>query len=161
MKRFSLVLSLIAVAGLSHADLRSELSASRRKLEKAIMAKDTKAVAAAMKESLASDFKYVQDGKSQDSKTFISEFTVSIVMMDKITSSSERIVSLKQSGNTATGEIEHKMTGTMKSPDKKVHTINWTGLFTEEYRKVGGQWKTSTMTAGKQKFLMDGKPAKM
>ena len=155
------MLSLIVVAGLSHADLRSELLASRRKQEKAAMAKDVKGAQAAMKEIMTSDFKYVQAGRTQDAKTFIGNVTASMVMMDKITSSSTRILSLRESGNKGSGKVELRMTGTMKSPDKKTHTIIWTGVFTEEYRKVGGKWKTATMTAGAQKFLMDGKPAKM
>ena len=161
MNRFSLVLSLIAVAGLAQADLRSELKADRGKLQKAIMAKDIKGTEAAMRETLTPDFKYIQDGKAQDSKTFIGNFTATIVMMDKITSSSTRLLSLKESGDRATGKIEHHMTGTMKAPHKKTHAVNWTGVFTEEYRKVGGKWKTATMTAGPQKFLMDGKPVMM
>ena len=161
MNKCMLVLSLIAVAGLSHADLRSEMNASRRKLEKAVMAKDIKGAEAALKESMTSDFKYVQSGQTQDRKTFIRNFTESIVMMDKITFSSVRIISLKQSGNRASCKIEHIMTGTMKTPDKKTHAMSWTGVFTEGYRKVGGKWKTATMTAGAQKFLIDGKPAKM
>jgi len=155
------MLSLIAVAGLSQADLRSEINASRHKVEKAALAKDVKGAVAAYKECVTPDFKYVQDGKSQDFKTFIGNFTATIAMTDKVTSSSSRIVSLKESGNKASGLIEHKMAGSMKMQDKKSHTFNWIGLFTEDYRKVGGKWKTSTMTAGKQKFLIDGKLAKM
>ena len=49
----------------------------------------------------------------------------------------------------------------MRASGKKIQTFDWTGEFTEEYRKVGGKWKTATMTQGKQKFLMDGKPVKM
>jgi hypothetical protein len=81
--------------------------------------------------------------------------------MDKIDSTSARIVTLKQHGNTATGTTEHRMKGIMKGPDKKLHTMDWTGEFTEQYRKVDGKWKTSAMIAGKQTFLMDGKPTKM
>ena len=161
MNKFALLLSLIAVAGLAHADLRSDIKAARRKQEKAAMAKDTKGVEAAMKESMTPDFKYMQAGKTQDAKTFIGESTASMAMMDKVTDSSSRIISLKESGNKGSGTIELHMTGTMKTPDKKAHPIVWTGLFTEEYRKVGGKWKTATMTAGVQKFLMDGKPVKM
>lgn len=161
VNKFSLLLSLIAVAGISHADLRSEINAARWKVEKAAKAKDIKGAEAAYKESVTSDFKYVQAGQTQDYKTFIANFAASIAMTEKVTSSSSRIISLKQSGNKATGKIEIKMTGTMKNPDKKTHSINWTGVFTEEYRKVGGKWKTAKMTAGKQKFLMDGKPVKM
>jgi len=155
------MLSLIAVAGLSHADLRSEITAARRKVERAALAKDIKGAEAAYKSCVTPDFKYVQDGKAQDFKTFLGNFTASIAMTEKVASSSSRIVSLKQTGNKATGVIEQKMTGTMKGQDKKIHTMDWTGLFTEEYRKVGGKWKTATMIAGKQKFLMDGKPAQM
>jgi hypothetical protein len=161
VNKLSLILSLIPIVGLAHADVRSEINASLQKVEKAAMARDIKGAEAAYKESVTSDFKYVQAGKTQDFKTFLGNFTASIAMTDKVTSHSTRIISLKQSGNKATGEIERKMTGIMKTPDKKSHSIDWTGAFTEEYRKVGGKWKTATMTAGKQKFLMDGKPVSM
>jgi hypothetical protein len=125
------------------------------------MAKDVKGTQAALKETLTPDFKYFQDGKTEDTKTFVSEFTESLVMMEKIESSSMKIITLTEQGNKASGKIELQMTGVMKTPDKQLHPIKWTGLFTEEYRKIGGKWKTATMTAGAQKFLMDGKPVKM
>jgi len=158
--RFVPTLSLIALAGLSHADLRSEITAANQKVEKAALAKDVKGAQAALKESLTPDFKYVQGGKSQDAKTFIANFAASVIMMDKVTSHSMRILSLKENGDKATGTIEKKMAGTLKSPDKKTHTVNWTGTFNEEYRKVDGKWKKSMMTAGSQKFVTDGKPVK-
>jgi len=166
MKKLALLFSLIAVVDLAHADLRSEIMTARRKQEKAAMAKDLKGVEAAMKESLTPDFKYVQAGVTQDAKTFIKEFSASVVMMDKISSSSSRIISLKESGSKASGEIELSMTGSMKMPEKKgaamkSHPISYVGLFSEEYRKVGGKWKMSKMTAGKQNFMVDGKPVKM
>ena len=161
VKRLSLVLSLVAVAGLSHADLRSEITAAREKVQNAAKAKDVKGAEAALRASSTSDFKYVQGKQTMDFKTFAENFTASIKMMEKVTSSSSKIVSLKEHGNTATGEIELKMTGVMKEPGKKSQTMDWTGAFTEEYRKVGGKWKTAKMIAGKQKFLVDGKPMKM
>ena len=154
------MLSLIAVAGLSHADLRSELNAFHAKVERASKAKDVKGAEAAYRAGVTSDFKYVQDGQTQDLKTFLANFSASIAMTDKVTSASVRIISLTEHGNKATGKVERRMKGTIKM-QQKLHSIDWTGLFTEEYRKVGGKWKTATMTAGKQKFLMDGKPAKM
>jgi ketosteroid isomerase-like protein len=161
VNKYFLVLSLIAGAALTYADARSEIKASFQKVEKAAMAKDIKGAEAAYKESVTSDFKYVQDGKTQDFKTFLANFTASIAMTDKVISHSTRIISLKESGNKAFGEIERKMTGTMKADGKKTQTFDWIGVFTEEYRKVRGKWKTATMTAGKQKFLVDGKPFKM
>ena len=161
MNKVALMLPLIVVAGLAHADLRSDILAARRKQEAAAKAKDVKGAESALRESITADFKYVQNGKTQDAKTFVREFTESLVMMDKVTASSTRILSLKKSGSTGSGKIELHMTGTMKNPDKSIHTMFWTGVFTEEFRKVGGTWKTSKMTAGPQKFLMDGKPVKM
>lgn len=155
------MLTLIAVAGLSHADLRSELVAARHKQEKAAIAKDIKGAEAALRENITPDFKYVQASQTQDAKTYIGNYTGSIAMMEKIKSSSMRIISLKERGNEGNGKIELHMTGIMKAPDKKSHSIDWTGLFTEEYRKVGGKWKTAKMIAGPQKFLMDGKPTRM
>lgn len=160
VKEFSFVLSLITVAGVAHADLRSEIMASRNKQEKAAIAKDIKGAEAALRESITSDFTFVQGGQTQDIPTFIKNYKDSIVMTEKVLSSSTRILSLKQNGNTGTAKTELKMTGTMKGADKKIHTMDWTGFFTEEFRKVGGKWKTSKMVAGTQKFLMDGKPAK-
>ncbi len=161
MNKLITVFSLIAVAGLSRADLRSELTAARKKQEKATLAKDFKGAEAALRETLTSDFKYIQGKKVQDSNTYIRNFTATLAMLDKVTTSSERIISLKESGSKGAGQVEIRMVGTMKDPGKKSHPFDWTGSFTEEYRKVGGKWKTSSMTQGAQKFLMDGKPVKM
>lgn len=161
MKKLAIMLPFIAVAGMAHADLRSEITASFKKIEMASMSKDVKGTEAAYRQSVTPDFKYVQGGKAQDFKTFLGEFTMSITMTDKITSHSTRILSLTQNGDKATGQIERKMAGFIKGQDKKSHVMDWTGVFTEEYRKVGGKWKTAKMTAGKQKFLMDGKAVSM
>jgi ketosteroid isomerase-like protein len=157
----SLLLAVVAVAGIAHSDLRSELKASRAKIEKATKAKDAKAAEAAYEEFVTPDFKYVQDGSAQDFKTFVDNFTSGFAMMDKISTSSSRVISLKEHGNEATGEVEMHMLATMKGSDKKTQAINYTGIFTEQFRKVDGKWKMAVMTAGKQKFLVDGKPAKM
>jgi hypothetical protein len=161
VNKISPILSLIALAGLCHADMKSEIQANRHKQEQAAMAKDGKAVEAAMRAGMTSDFKYVQGKETQDFKTFMKNFMASMVMMEKVSSSSSRFIEAKQHGNKGTGKVELKMTGTMKNPDKSLHSVDWTGQFTEEYRREGGKWKTAVMTAGSQKFLVDGKPVKM
>ena len=161
MKKTCFVLLLVVVAGLSQADLRSEFLAARNKQEKAALNKDFKAAEAAMKESITSDFKYIQAGKAQDAKTYMGEFMETLKMMEHIDQSGTRVISLKETGSKGAGEIELSMKGTMTGPDKKPHAIDWTGRFKEEFRKVGGKWKLAVMTQGKQKFLMDGKPVKM
>ena len=161
MNKFHLIPSMIAVSAMAHADLKSEITLARHKVEKAAMAKDIKGAEAAYKESVTSDFKYVQGKETQDFKTFLGNFTASIAMTEKVASSTDRFIDLMQTGNKATGHVELKMTGTIKGQDKKLHAMNWSGLFTEEYRKVGGKWTTAKMIAGAQTFLVDGKLAKM
>ncbi len=161
VNKLSFILSLIAVTGLAHADVKSEINAANQRVEKCAMVKDIKGAESAMKEALTPDFKYHQSGKTQDRKTYIGNFVASIKMMDKISTHSTVFKGIKERGNRATGQIEKKMMGSMISPDKKTHGINWTGQFTEEYRKVGGKWKTCEVTAGKQIFLLDGKLVKM
>lgn len=161
MNKIPLVALLIAVAGVSHADLRSDIETSRRKLDKAVIAKDVKGAEAIYKDTVTPDFKYVHAGKPEDFKRFLDDFKATIAMTEKVSSSDTRILSLKEKGDKASGEIELSMTGIMKTPDKKLHPIVYTGVFAEEFRKIAGKWKLATMTEGKQKFLMDGKPVKM
>ncbi|MGV3616290.1 MAG: nuclear transport factor 2 family protein [Fimbriimonas sp.] len=161
MKSLTVLLSLVAIVGISHADLRSELEASNRKIDRAMKAKDLKGVEAMMKAGVAPDFKYVEGSQTQDFKTFIGNLNGSLAMMKKIDKVSSRILSVKQTGDKATVKMEHTISGTMETPDKKVHTTSWTGGFTEELRKVGGKWKVAKMVPTSQKYLMDGKPVKM
>jgi len=161
VKRLTALILLVGVAGLSHAGLRAELVAANLKLDHAMKVKDAKGLESAMKAGVTSDFKFLQAGQTQDFKTFIGNLKASIVMMDKINSVTSRILSLKEKGDKASGEVEHVIVATMKTPDKKSHTTKWIGVFTEDYRKVGGKWKTYKMTAVSQKYLVDGKPTKM
>lgn len=161
MKKHILLLSVVSLAAVSQADVRTDLHAANKKLDAAIKAKDVKTVEATMKANVTSDFKYIEGGKTQDFKTFIGNLNMSIVMMEKVTSASSRILSLNEKGNTATATVEHSIAGTMKTGDKKTHTSNWTGTFTEEYRKVDGKWKMSKIVPTAQKYMMDGKPVKM
>ncbi len=161
MKILPVLLLLIAVVGQAFADLKSDINASNKKLDRAMKAKDIKTVEAIMKANVTSDYKFFEGGRSQDFKTFIGNMTGSIVMMETITAVSSRVISVKVAGDKATAKEEHTITGTMKTPDKKSHTTSWSGVFADDYRKVGGQWKNFKTTALSQSYLMDGKPAKM
>ena len=84
-----------------------------------------------------------------------------IDMMTKISDSSMKIIALRERGSMGTGTIQLHMVGVMKGQDNKDHKLIWSGLFQEKYVKVDGKWKLAEMDAGKQTFLMDGKPVKM
>lgn len=161
MKRFSLILVLIAVVSLCHASLRSQLIAARKIQEKAVLARNMKAVKSAVIASATPDFKYVQGTKIESLQAYIQDFCSTVAMMSKITSSSMRILSLQEKGNQGSGKVVLTMIGTMIGPHKKLHAINWSGEFVERFRKVGSAWKTAAMVQGPQKFIMDGKPVKL
>jgi hypothetical protein len=161
MKAFVVFFVAFSLVGLGRADLKSELKASNAKLDAAMRAKDLKGLESLMRGSVSSDFRFFQDGKSQDFKTFIGNLTASIAMMETVTVASTRVLGLTIDGAKGSSQVEHTLAGTMKTPDKKVHTTRWVGTFAESYRKVGGQWKTVKISTTSQKYWMDGKPVKM
>ena len=164
MKMLSALLGLLALAGACHADLKSDLNAHNKKLDAAMKAKDLKGLESLMRGSVSPDFRFYQDGKSQDFKTFIGNLTMSIAMMETVTVASTRVLGLAVEGAKGVmgaSRVEHTLAGTMRTPDKKVHTTRWVGVFGESYRKVGGQWKTVRISTTSQKYWMDGKPVKM
>jgi hypothetical protein len=46
----------------------------------------------------------------------------------------------------------------MMGPDKKSHTMSFSGTSTNTYVKVKGKWLMSVMSWGKSTMMMDGKP---
>jgi hypothetical protein len=161
MKAFVVLFTALSLVGLGHADLKSQLKASNTKLDAAMRTKDLKGLESLMKGTVTSDFQFWQEGKSQDFKTFIGNLTASIGMMESVAVASTKVVTVKEAGAAGSGTIEHTLVGTMKSPDKKVHSTRWVGTFAESYRKVGGQWKTVKISTTSQKYFIDGKRVKM
>jgi len=161
MRVFVASICIFSIAGICRADLKAELNASNKKLDAAMRAKDLKGLESLMRRSVSSDFKFFQDGKSQDFKTFIGNLTMSIAMMESVTVASTRVLGLTVDGAKGSSQVEHTLAGTMKTPDKKVHSTRWVGVFAESYRKVGGRWKTVKISTTSQKYWMDGKPVNM
>ena len=71
MRVFVASICIFSIAGICRADLKAELNANNKKLDAAMRAKDLKGLESLMRRSVSSDFKFFQDGKSQDFKTFI------------------------------------------------------------------------------------------
>jgi len=124
------------------------------------MAKDATRAEAVFKSNVTPDFKYVQFGKAFDLKSYVPQIKMSIEMTNYRRYSS-RIVSLKDSGKTATAKMEEHTAGTFelffgmeKKPTKKA--FDSTDMFTEEDRKVNGKWKMSKVTFEADKDSVDG-----
>lgn len=160
MKATALTFALLCAFGFAHADdLRSQLDASNKAITSAMKKKDAAALTKAMKDGVTADFKYTEAGKSQTFAQMLENMKMGLAMIDKITVCEAKILTLKQKGNTATGTVEHKMVGTVKGPDKKVHSMSFTGVSANTFVKQGNKWKMASMTWKSQKQTMDGKPA--
>lgn len=162
MKKLSIGLALMALAlGAFAGDLKSEIEAVNKKVHAAFMKKDVKAFEAALKDRVTADFKHVENGVSQDFKTMCEQMKQGFAMAKKVIGSDTKVLSVKESGNSATATVVHKMTMIMTGPDKKDHKYEFSGTSTDQYKKIGGKWKMASMTWKEQKLLMDGKPMDM
>lgn len=152
----------VCLASVSYAgNLRSEIVAMNAKVAKLMKAKDMDGFSKLLKPKVTADFKHVESGRSMGFDQMVAEMKQGFKMMEKITEVSTKIISLKESGNTATCKGQHVMKATMKGTDKVPHTMSFIGVSTDVYKKVNGVWKLASMTWGEQKMLMDGKPMDM
>jgi hypothetical protein len=159
VKRLTLVLALLAVLTAAHADgLRAQIEASNKIITTAMKKKDFATLAKEMKAGSTADFKYTENGQTQNLDQMLQGMKGGLSMMNKLTVCTSKLITLKQKGNTATGTSQHTMVGTVKGNDKKTHTMSFTGIAEDTYVKEGGKWKMASMTWKSQKQTLDGKP---
>ena len=128
---------------------------------KAIKARDVTAFANVMKTSITPDFKYTEGptAKPMGFDGMVAGMKAGLGMMKDISVADMHILSLKQTGDTATVLTSHKMVGhTLPGKDKKSHLMSFSGVSVDTYKKVGGAWKMSGMAWKSQEQKMDGKP---
>ncbi|MEI7985902.1 MAG: nuclear transport factor 2 family protein [Armatimonadota bacterium] len=160
MKLFSVIVVGVSFAAISSADLKSEINSMNSKIHLAMKKGDMKTCSAIMKAGVTKDFKYIEGGKTMTFDQMMEQMKASMSMM-KLTKVSTSIVSLKEKGGMGTSVEKHVMEGTMTGPDKKSHTMSFSGNSTNTYRKVGKAWMLSVMSWGKNTMMMDGKPMDM
>lgn len=157
----SIVIGVCLAAGVQAGGLRSEIETMNAKVAKLMKAKDMDGFSKLLKPKVTSDFKHVESGRSMGFDQMVTEMKQGFKMMEKITEVSTKIISLKETGNTATCKGQHVMKAVMKGTDKVPHTMSFVGVSTDVYKKVNGVWKMASMTWSDQKMLMDGKPMDM
>jgi ketosteroid isomerase-like protein len=159
MKAVTLAIALLGALTFAHADdMRAQINADAAKISAAMKRKDFPALTKAMKEGATTDFKYTEAGKSQGFDEMLTNMKAGLAMMNKITVCKTAVGTLKKKGDIVQGTMRHIMVGTMKGEDKKMHTMSFTGVSANTYRKEGGKWKMATMTWTSMKQTMDGKP---
>lgn len=120
--------------------------------------KDFATLSKQMKAGTTSDFKYTEEGKTQTFDQMMQNMKMGLGMMNKLTVCSTKLLTLKEKGDKAVATNQHMMVGTMTAPDKKTHTMSFSGVSENTYVKQGGKWKMASMTWKSMKQTMDGKP---
>jgi ketosteroid isomerase-like protein len=159
MKAVTLAIALLGVLTVAHADdMRAQITAGAHKISAAMKKKDFRAMTKAMREGTTSDFKYTEADTTQTFDEMIANMKAGLSTMEKITICRTKVLNLKQKGDTVYGTMQHTMAGRMKGEDKKMHTMSFSGVSANTYRKEGGKWKMATMSWTSMKSMMDGKP---
>ena len=165
MKTVSLSIVFISLVTTASADaLRDQITAANAGYHKAMIKNDMKAMEAMMKNNITSDFTYEEMGRKLNFDQMITQMKAGMGAMKKITEANSKLITLKETGTKATATTLRSMAGVTMGPDKKQHTMAFSGTTTDTYVKQGGKWKFSKMVWGKQTMSMDGKvmdPSKM
>ena len=162
MKLFSasaVCLALVCCA--SAAGVKQEIDAANKQICDAMKKKDMALLEKVMKANITSDFTYEEAGQKMDFKTMFTTMKAGIAQMKTLTKVEAKVISVKESGKTATAKVNHLQEGTMMMPDKKSHKMVFKGISTNVLRQEGGKWKMSKMSWDKTEMLMDGKPMDM
>lgn len=159
MKGFAVVIAVAAALGTASAQsLRAQIDASNKVVTKFLMAKDVKGFGNYMKGRVTPGFTYVEAGQTSNFQQMVAGMESGLGMMKKMIKAEAHTVKLREKGNTATATSYHEMTGTITGPDKKPHTMSYSGTSEDTYVRQGGKWKMSKMAWIKDTMLVDGKP---
>jgi hypothetical protein len=150
-----LLASIVTLA--SAGSLQSDIAASNKAFSEAIRKKDLKTIEKLVKGGMTPDFVYIEGKTKTNAETMLSNMKMGVSGMSKITVAVAKSYDIKQHGKTGTSKTNHTMKGEIAGPDKKMHTMVFTGVTKDEYVNVGGKWKMSKMEWISQSQSMDGK----
>jgi len=139
-------------------DIRPQLKAMDDAVCKAMQKKDLVAFDNALKGVISPDFKYYETpaSKPMTYAQMLSEMKMGLGMMTKVNLVDTRLLSVKSAGDTSTALCIHRMTGLTTGPDKKSHSMSFSGVSIDVFKKVGSGWKYVSMTWKSQEQKMDG-----
>jgi len=157
-------LGLLTVA--SADEIRVQLKALDESVCAAMMKRDIGAFSAVMKGATTPDFKYFEtkDAKPLTFDQMVAAMKTGLGMMTKMTIVDSKALSVKTVGDTATVLTTHHLVGMVPGADKKSHTMAFTGVSVDVFKKSGTTWKMASMTWKSQETKLDGhiqKPGKM
>ncbi len=158
MKRYLVLVATLGLAAVAlAAGLRAEIESTNKKVREFLLKGDVAGFEKYLKPRVTSDFKYIEEGKTQNFKQMVDEMKVGMSMM-KMTKLSTKILEVKESGSTGSSKEEHSMEATQKGPDGKTQTMTMVGKVTNKFRKVNGKWLLAEMNWTYTDMKMNGKP---
>ena len=151
MKWLSLLVVSAALSATAHAvSLRDQVAHYNRQ--------DMARLASVLKSGVTTDFQYIDSGHSMNCDKMLEMMKMGLKAFTTIKSADSKILSMKESKDSATGVFASSVVGTMLGPDKKAHTFGYVATYDESYSKVKGTWKMAKMTFKSWTATMDGKP---
>ena len=153
---FCLVVALPLAA---HADLRSDLQVRYGQLDKAIAAKNGKAVVAWSRANLASDFSYTSKDKHRYGRAeFEKQLSMQVGITKKVTQSATKVVSIKASGSTLSAVVGTVFDGILAFDSRPLRMVDKSEQV-DTWVKSGGKWllKTSVQTKDDNKTYQQSK----
>jgi hypothetical protein len=152
----TLFLGLIAVSPAE--SLKNAIISGNKTVHQAMRNRDSAALTKIFRATCTKDFKYVENGQTQNLDQMIAGMKGGMDSMKKVTKADTKIISVTEKGNTGTSNTVHILEGITMGPDKKEHKMGFSGTCVETYVKVNGKWKMSKMVWKSMKMTMDGKP---
>jgi hypothetical protein len=145
-----LVCLLVGVPLLAQADLRSDLAAKYRQLDRIVARKDAAGVSAWIRANTTADFTYTSRDKKSFARTaFEKGLRDQIAITRKVVGARTRVTSAKVSGNTATLVTDSDTTAIVVFDTRPMKLID-TSHTTDTWVRTSGGWrlKRSVQTAG-------------
>jgi hypothetical protein len=150
---------MFATVTFANADsLRHMINMMNKKVSQTFRNRDMAGFEKITRNGVTSEFKYVENGKTTDYDGMLNMMKQSFGMLKSIDVARATTSNVVQHNGTATAKSRHHLVGTMMGPDSKVHKMIMDGTSNDTFRKEDGKWKLASMSWGKAKMMMDGKP---
>ena len=159
MKLIVLPIAFLSLSVMASADvLRDQITSMGSRVSKALVKKDSAAIARILRSVAAVNFVYKETGaKPMNFDQMMAKVKLGMARFTTMTSSDISLESLKVVGTTATAFTLNKFAGKGLGPDNKPHELTLTTASTDTYQQQAGQWKLTTRYTIATSYLIDGK----
>ena len=141
--------------------LRDHIKMINSKVEVLFKKKDVAGFEKFMRPLVTKDYQFIEEGKSATFDEMVAQLGEGFKMLGDVTATRARLLTLKETGDSATSTQSHDIYCVNIGADKKQHKMAFLGRSTHTYVRVNGKWLLSKMQVTSTKVTMDGKPMKM